>query len=899
MPALVFPSADALRRALAGGVVPAAVAATPARGGTDPDGRAWVEPPVALPREVVAGLARLGAQLVANPLSAGEAIRSWAELLPLTSARVELTSHVLLELPAADLARLARELRRRDVPPPGVRLLDGDGPGRAWLLAPGLPPDLLGAKVGAEAFTEAAPGVWVSAGWDHPLPELLNPPTEGCLLVRPPRSVTAFAEPPPRAEPREYPIAGRPAVRPSVTPPSITVPVRLVPGAPPGREALWVWPAGEDGPFREFCRTADQRTLRGLDVAFVGSGTDARVVLRRAAGREGAPVPVADRGFVPHPRAAGLFLPAGYDLRPPVRAAVLGRLFDLGADRVVWVEPAAGGRFVRLAVPSTAFRPLAGTVRYVVPVAAPLAGGLAPADPFALAPLPPVVADPLPETIPAEPAMTLPTSQEPRSGWLTRLVRRISRAGSHTPEPQPPKPRKDRPATTPRREPAAAEAVVHGPDRLARRHALEARLVDDYPRLGPADRAARWADLAAAYGAVGAADDAAVCWLNAVWESDATPGPLFGRWYEAECRAAGVRPDRFDPNGPARVTAANACRGTPDVAPGRLRAALDRGFDDLPVRAGWLAALSLARLGGGDPLGLARWRDRVLTRLADGSPGLDLDAPSFLRFHGAPDPERFRAARGWLVKARRPVLGWVGRLRNPGRLQWAGLDPEADCTAAYALLLLAWGLAALGDRARAKDWAGRACRVLHRANRPGADPAVHAVLSDALVARLRDAQDGRPPRPGLPPDLVRRYDALPEFGRYAVDKFRRFSRVLEPADRVRDYGGREFGGLWGTDRLADRLALLAGSAEPVISPDEVRGLLAEAPADPRVVFALLEVAPRLDPSVLPDVLAAVVPALGEVGRWVGTGRPAGEAAALRPAVLARLVDNALTAAARA
>ncbi|MBX9581143.1 MAG: hypothetical protein K2X87_12610, partial [Gemmataceae bacterium] len=137
------------------------------------------------------------------------------------------------------------------------------------------------------------------------------------------------------------------------------------------------------------------------------------------------------------------------------------------------------------------------------------------------------------------------------------------------------------------------------------------------------------------------------------------------------------------------------------------------------------------------------------------------------------------------------------------------------------------------------------------------------------------------------------------------DKFRRFSRVLEPADRVRDYGGREFGGLWGADRLGDRLALLAGSAGTAVDADEARRLLSESATDPvgdarpRVVFTLLDLAPRLDPAVLPDLLASVPAALDRVGRWVDAGRPAGEAAALRPAVFARLVENALTAAAAA
>src|SRR5207253_9606092 len=128
----------------------------------------------------------------------------------------------------------------------------------------------------------------------------------------------------------------------------------------------------------------------------------------------------------------------------------------------------------------------------------------------------------------------------------------------------------------------------------------------------------------------------------------------------------------------------------------------------------------------GDALGLARWRDRLLNRLREKGPGLDLDEPSFLRFHGTTSPERFEAARKRLSEARDLILKWVGRLGSAGRLQWAGLDPETNCTAAYAQFMLAWGLGWLGERTRARDWTAWAAKTLARASGPGVDPAVHA-----------------------------------------------------------------------------------------------------------------------------------------------------------------------------
>lgn len=881
MPALFFPTADVLRRALAGGLVPPGVARASARGRAD-GVAVWVEPAAPLPRPVLDALARLGVRERPVGDAPLEAVRSWAELLPLRPSSATPAGPWLVELPAVRLAAAVRAARRT-AGAVGAALVPDEASSRAWLVTSTRPAD---DESEAEGLTEAAPGVWVRAGWEHPLPHLLAPPAGGCLLVRPPRHVNGYPVPPPITGDEVFPISGRttspaPAARVTV----VRQPVTLVPSADTGREGLWVWPRDAGGPFREFCRTAGERELRGLEAAVCGD----RVIVRRAAGRESVPVPMADRGFWPHPRAAGLFLPAGFDLRPNLRSGALARLFGLAPDRLIWVEPCGAGHSVATA----AFRPLAGLVEHLAPAAVPLRAELPSADLFDLAPLPALRPDPAgvtPEPVKGE-SIARPSAAESRPGLLARtfgqVVRRFARPAS-PPKALPPE-RKPQPERRPRREPHSPDELVHGPAAVACRRELEGRIVT--ARGTPVTE--RWADLGAAYRAAGLADDAALCWLNAAWEGGASREPV-ERWHEAERRAAG---DAVT----ARVAAATLARpDTPADLPA-LRAALDAGADDLPVRAAWLAAVGLARASG-DVLGLARWRDRLLARLDDRGPALDLDAPSFLRFHGAADPDRFRAARAWLAKARRPVLAWVGRLGKPGRLQWAGLDAETGCTSAYAQMLLAWGLAALGERARAKDWAGRAHKLLTRATAPGADPGVHSVLADALLARIRDAQEGRPPRPGLPPAVLARYDRLPEFARYSVDKFRRFSRVLEPADRVRDYGGREFGGLWGADRLGDRLALLAAAAEPALDAEEVRRLLVEAATDgagdavPRVVFTLLELASRLDPAVLPDVLAVVPAAIEGVGRWVGAGRPAAEAAALRPAVLARLVENALTAA---
>src|SRR5262249_22463805 len=251
---------------------------------------------------------------------------------------------------------------------------------------------------------------------------------------------------------------------------------------------------------------------------------------------------------------------------------------------------------------------------------------------------------------------------------------------------------------------------------------------------------------------------------------------------------------------------------------------LDQHFDDLPVRAAWLARLAATRLCDGDALGLARWRDRVIARLADRGPGLDLDEPSFLPVHGTAAADRVQTDRKWLERVREPVLRWVQE-HGGGRLRSSGLDAETEATAAYAELMLAWGLGCLGERTRAKDWAARARKELTRMSGPGIDPAAHGVLGDLFMLRVKDAQEGRSPKPGLPAELQARLEKLPELARFAVNRLREHSRILEPLDRVQSFRGLNLKTFLGHDRLGERLFVLAERTEPDELAEEAEALL--------------------------------------------------------------------------
>jgi hypothetical protein len=914
MPTLVFPEREALRLALASGRVPAPLADAPANAGVDDQGRLWLTTDAPLTREALAALAEFGVRAV-NTVRAGEMIAAdcWPQLVPLEPSPAGANAGpVLFDLPGRRLAAFLSEVERLGGGQASCRWRhdpDADATDDRALVrvtAPPLASVLRAADSGDErAYAEQEPGVWVAVGWRHPLAGQLRPAAGKLLLLRPPHVWEWCAE----GEFRRVLQARRtvPEGSPVRTAEATLLPVdrgrygvalrlRLVPDPLDAPAELWLIRDDALAWLARFVRGSEERLLSRFAFAVVRGEGGPCVVLRVRNLKEPPPVLVGlPAGYRPLLRLVNLFAPCGLRLEPPPRRDTLRRLLAPDAKRLSWLLPRENGTFRGESVPLAAFRPLTEWVEYrneeAVRHRRPWrqAEGLTferfrVAEPAAPPrPEPAVVPTPREEVAgPPTPSGERPARQRKRGlfaraiDWFIGPREEVGGAAE---------------APTPDEAPLPAPEVAREAARLPRDHtitppkseetrALKARFLASLSQLTPQDRLALWPELGAAFAKEGNAAESAACWLNAVWEQEA-PAPAWAwAWLKAEAAQAGrsahnVRlAEWLGGPTPPRAVAAYAVWAALQKPPpadflanlGGLSAYLDEHEAGLPVRAAWLARAALGRLTRGDVLSLARTRDRLLDRLhVQGGLSLDLDAPAFVRF-GANDPDQLDRVRKWLAEKHPLVERWVAGLGAegadaPGYVSLAncGLEAEVPGTRAYADLLIAWGLTRLGEKADGTRLRDRAWQALD-----GGDP-VHAFLKAAFDYRIGQAREGRVAGGPLPDDLHGPLDAFTYDQRYAADRLRQASRVLDPSEQVNPYWATTYLPFGGWDPVRKQLEKLPALG-PAALNERAKQLLAKAAGEakaalPAVLKHTLDLVTRLDPEVAAQALGQVPAAL--------------------------------------
>src|SRR5262249_13394408 len=287
--------------------------------------------------------------------------------------------------------------------------------------------------------------------------------------------------------------------------------------------------------------------------------------------------------------------------------------------------------------------------------------------------------------------------------------------------------------------------------------ALEKQFLKLEAGLDPRERQALWPQLAQLYAALETPSDAGLCWAHALWEDSPRAAQFAAAWVRAENKnrpaaLTGKDLDRLlaekESLTGVRLVAASVVAAAGQEPPPadivkRLRTIqefLQKNEGPVPVRVVWLVALAMYKLSHGDLLALTRTRDRLLERLFKNGLSAEQDLPTFLRFAGARSSDRFRAFRDWLLPLPDPLRPWIRE--NPNK----SIDAKSnsDETEGYASLILAFGLARLGEEQRARELETRAFDVLSDGDE------VHRCLLEAFGYRIQQALEGKPATGPLP-----------------------------------------------------------------------------------------------------------------------------------------------------
>lgn len=801
MEAFVFPSQEALQVALRTGLVPAAVHRAPARVGVTGDGELEVAPSVAIPGPARKLLETAGVRL-RHPSSAMKDVSCWAEALPprrvgepegaLGTVLLSLDDHATLLEVCGELLRLGCDRQE---------LCLGSGPVQALLRVVEPPWYVLSRALdhldGLRAFVPTPPGqdaVWVELGFTHPLDDALESPGEGLLLVtgeghwwRLPAGQWLDVDQ--LVVPSSLPVAER--LAPRADAPRVEVKLQLARAARAETPTLFVVPDGR-AKVEALVRSTPEAQLD--NVLFVVAGDT--VVLRARPGRE------ANTGALPgdpYARVAempNLFSPAGMTVEPPLRRDRLRTWLAPDPDVVSWLTPSEKG-FRRASVADAAFRPLSDWVEYVMDgdattLEAWVRGATFDFEPFvALEDARPA---PRPEREDAEP-------EDARRVRARRTTRERSTSAPREPVEAPRSAKPPALALEAPRSPSEAEAL------MTREEAAFLEL--DAPADSPERRAA-WVRLSEMYSRLQRQRDAGMAWAHAVWEAAGQEeARIARRWADT----SGVRFDgllsQATPNveqtrGAVAHLLASALEGQASVASraAEWAAFLERFSDDLDVRSFWLSRVALSRLTGGDALGLARARDRLLARLQGGL-SLDRDVPRLLRVTGQGTAAGAGSERAQRVAAQLEAL--LKAFDETPRKRSA-VEAPPTLTRAYVHLVFAWGFARLARAERARQLRDGALAVLDK------NDAVHQFATRAYAARIEQALEGVAPDTPLPPEVSVLLTGLDATNRYKVDRLRHFSQVLESQERV-----DAFGGYYRTlipNARGEELAALRGLADP-------------------------------------------------------------------------------------
>jgi len=823
---LCFPDRDTFRLAATGTLLPVESALAPARVRLEADGRIFVETDAKVSKKAAAELALLnvtGAKAMPGP---AEEVSCWLQALDAErdeAPALASQAPVIFEVPdPALLPQLVAEMLRLGNDRQSYCWLETEGTRRVLLRVVGPPyytllqsldPKTSGSPQTLTAFTERGPRVWVQIGYRHPAAERIKLADDQTLLIRPERKWTYLDNPPFQDiyTALQFPLPSAETVwHPVPEPDKLTVPLKLAPGNAADVPEFWVLRRDAVAKLDAFVRDADDRLLQRLRFAVSepSDGAESIIVVRLSPSK--LPPPVLELpealGYKPYFKLPNLFVPAGSRLHPQLRRDAVRTLLANDPDRVVWLSPEPGGEFVPESISEDAFRPLDHWVDYIlesspVPLKAWIAATQFDFEPF-------VCTD------------NAPKPRGPDRGAKERG--RGKEIDSHSPLQPDTVPTATDPNAA-RFAPAASKPIEDAgrtDEWKLRRSALQDEFQKYEGGLDSPERQALWPALARANAGAGDAAEAAICWVNAMWERETPDVELVRGWFrtehpgratppaaeELDALLRSQNPDRIEVRRAASaVLACAALDPVPDWLRPRLPAIqqyLEANDGKLPVRAVWLLALEIASLSGADVLGLARVRDRILGRLLDSGLNAETDLPFFLRTAGLKDSERVRLVRDRATELHRLCRKWAEQATIAS---YAYKARDNSPSLPYIDLLFAFGFAKLGESAAARALVEKARREIEPTTKADEKQLAKKLLSEVFFYRVEEVLAGKLPSRTFPSELTSAIDALAVEGKnvdnshhknahYAIMRLRGQSVVLEPQEKHDRFNKTPFAG---------------------------------------------------------------------------------------------------------
>lgn len=416
-----------------------------------------------------------------------------------------------------------------------------------YTLLKALEPDIVSHQRFIFAYYEQTPRCWVELGWKYPLAHIISIPENRRLFIRAPHHWEFFDDAPFQNIYQSLDIqipTKRCLWQAQDQVSKIPIPLRLIPGDPHRVEpSLWLVPGGHQLDFEGWLRGVDENILKRLSFA-VAEAPDQEhekwIVLHAETYGEALPPVILNLDvaypYVVHPLMRNIYLPRGYALHPLVRVETLQRLLEADTDQIVWLRPLDNQAFQPCALSLSVFRRLSEWIDYLITqhhvvlkewVDATVFDW--PSDIQQVA----VISGSDDGGSPPPSAAQSPASPDEKAHLQGQNVgNEVARL---------PKERRSLSSHRGGKTPAGQKTGAQQPPHLAWRDDTSLRELEQRfsqvpgNRLDDSERVRLWPELALAYSQANLLDQAALCWLHALWHCEpADVLPLFNHWFKSE-----------------------------------------------------------------------------------------------------------------------------------------------------------------------------------------------------------------------------------------------------------------------------------------------------------------------------------------------------------------------------